>query len=159
MNNSRVVDRIMIDSGTTSHITPLPEYFQDKVPSNRPITLADESTIHSAFIGIHKIDLKTDDGPQRLSFSNTLVVLDGGLSVLSVPVLVKKDIRVLLMPEYAVLIDLKDNFAILGYAEQEQDGLFYLNYDGSTGPPVKRAVSDQQLRSIMAAVDHQFGSR
>lgn len=159
MNNSRVVDRIMIDSGTTSHITPLPESVQDKVPSNRPITLADESTMHSAFIGIRKIDLQTDDGPQRLSLSNTLVVPDAGLSLLSVPALVKKDIGVLFMPEYAILIDLKDNLAILGYAEQDQDGLFYLNDDGSTGPPVKRAVSVQQLRSMMAAVDRHFGSR
>lgn len=49
------------------------------------------------------------------------------MSVLLIPELIEKNIAVFFLPRKAVLIDLEDITAFLGYATQYQDGLFYIS--------------------------------
>lgn len=129
-NNRRVPERMMLDSETPSHMTPLGHSVQDKMVSDIPINLADESTMRTSFSGVRKVDIHSDEGRQWISLIKTLVVPGAGMSLMSVPAFVKKDVGVLLMRKYDVLLDLQENLTVLGYVEQDQYGLLYLNDDG-----------------------------
>lgn len=157
--DTRMPDRIMIDSGTTTHITPFANRVVSKTPQNVLITLADESTVRSSHCGVRKVTFMTDNGPQKVSLSKTLVVPDAGMSLLSVPALTKKDIGVFFMPGFAVLYDLLNDFNVLGYAEQDQDGLFFISDDGKTPSPKRHSKADERQFAIMATVIGQARAR
>lgn len=141
--NGPKADRVMIDSGTKYHITPFAPKVQDMVLRNVEIALADDSPVRSSHSGIRKVSFGTDDGIQNVSLSNTLVVPDAGMSLLSVPDLTLRGIGELFMPGFGVLYDLRDEFRILGYAEQEKDGLFYFLDDVTTNPPSSKKFRDR----------------
>lgn len=65
------------------------------------------------------------------------------MSLLSVLTLTRKEIRVLLMPNFAVLYDLRNHFSILGYEEQDEDGLLYGQDDGTTNPTIYSTIHAQ----------------
>ena len=77
---------------------------------------------------------KTEEGSCKIKLSNTMVVLDLAMSLLSIPSLVKKIIAVFFLPGKAILIDLEDEYSILGYATQDKDGLFYIDENQSDVP-------------------------
>lgn len=148
--SGRNVDKMMLDSGTTPYLTPHADRVQCKMACDVPITLADESTVRATHKGIRKVDFPTGDGAQKLSLSDTLVVPDAVMSLVSVPSLVKKDIGVLFTPSRAVLFDLRDDMRTLGYATQDKDGLFYIADDCKTTQPIAHA--DEEKTSTMMVV-------
>lgn len=56
------------------------------------------------------------------------------MSLLSVPAFTRKHIGAFLVPGYATLFGLHEDYAVLGYAEQDSDGLFYIRDDGGPIP-------------------------
>lgn len=126
MRNGLTVDRMMLESGTTSHLTPHVDRVQSKTPCDISIKLADDLKVRSRHKGVRKVSFATDSGRRKVSLSNTLGVPNAGMSLLSVPSLVQKNIGLMFMPRRAVLFDLLDDMATLGYAEQDDDGLFYI---------------------------------
>lgn len=151
-NQSWKADRIMLDSGTTTHITPYGDRVENKKVHEVSITLADESTVSSSHCGVRKVKFMADDGPHKISLSKTLVVPNAGMSLLSVPALTKKDIGVFFMPGFAVMYDLSDECSVLGYAEQDEDGLYFVRDDGKTTPPKASGKSHKKVMAMMAAV-------
>ena len=71
------------------------------------------------------------------------------MSLISIPSVVKKNIVQLFLPGIAILFDLEDEYLILGYASQDENGLFYIDdhqldvqtFDMSTSFPFK-AIMD-----------------
>lgn len=151
-------DRMMLDSGTTSHLTS----HADRVSNTRrvsvPITLADDSKINGTSRGTRQVSWKTEHGDVQISLSNTIVVPDLSMSLLSIPSLVNKNVAVLFMPGKAVLIDLEDNFSVLGYATQEDDGLFYID-DHQNSVPAFNSRSNQFGKAMMAVVIQEAKSK
>lgn len=58
------------------------------------------------------------------------------------------------MPSDGILCELQDNFAILGYAEQDKNGLFYIHHDGKTNLPTALQNEGKMYKAMMAAVAH-----
>ena len=152
--SDRTVDRMMLDSGTTSHLTSYVDRVEQAKTANIPITLADDSKMTATARGIREVQWKTEEGDNRIRLSNTLVVPNLSMSLLSIPSLVNKNIAVLFLPGKAVLIDLEDNFAVLGYATQEEDGLFYID-DFQKTVPKSDNLTLQIDKAMMAAVKKQ----
>lgn len=69
---------------------------------------------------------------------------------MSIPVLVKKDIGVLSMLDYALPVDLLHSYKILGYAKKHRDSLFCVAYYGSTQVAGSSTPSVGKLRAMMA---------
>lgn len=128
VKNSKV-DRMMLDSGTSAHMTPLGNRLVDTRKSTSDISLADDSTVSSAEIGTRPVEWTADGVRTTVSLSKTMFVPALSTSLLSVPALVNKNIAVLFLPRKAVLLDLEDKNKVLGYALQDSDGLFYISED------------------------------
>lgn len=113
LSSEEKADIMMLDSGTTSHLTPFAGRVQSKKSSSLILILADDSKMKSTHTGTRKVSLCGDGEVRAVSLSNTLVVPDAGMSLMSVPALVKKNIAVLFRPGYAVLFDLLDSNVVL----------------------------------------------
>ena len=150
VNNDRMADPIMLDSGTTSHLTPHADRVSCPKPSDISFTLADNSQMHATHMGVRKVQMRSGQRSCTVSLSNNLIVPDAAMSLMSVPALVKKEIGVLFMPGYAVLFDLLDSNEVLGFAKQYKDGLFYMADDGTTPSPPHFLSKIGQLKAMMA---------
>lgn len=135
---------------------PLANPVQKKMLCEIPITLADESIVQSSHKGVREVCFLTGTGICRVSSSNTLLVPDAGLSSLSVPSLVQKDIDVLFMPRCAVLLDLQDDMATLGFVEQEKDGLFCTAEHGTTDPSALARKDRDKVTAMMAVINKKY---
>lgn len=142
-------DRMMLDSGTTSHLKPKSRTMRDWCVNDTSIYLADDSVIFSTHVGDRKIDVRNDNGNIRIRLSDTLVVPEASMSLLSILALVRRDIAVLFLPSYVTLLDIRDGFKTLGYATENAEGLFYVNDDGSTLPPSTAKSSVARIRAMM----------
>lgn len=58
------------------------------------------------------------------------------------------------MTYFAILYDIKEDLKILGYAEQDEDGLFYVVDDGSTEPADLKMKEGRKLQANMTASVH-----
>lgn len=143
------VDKMMLDSGTTTHITSKIYKVTKTTSANIKIKLADDSSMMATAKGTREVNWKTEDGNRKVHLSNTLVAPHASMSLLSVPSLVAKNIAVLFVPGNAVFIDLEDDFSILGYATQEEDGLFYVEDNQDVIPNINQGPS---MKSMMAIV-------
>lgn len=119
-------DRMLLDSGTTSHMTALSNKVHSKDACDVTIKLADDSTVKASSTGVRTVHWMTDTGKCKVKLSETLVAEDVAISLLSVPALARKNIATLFMPEKALLIDLEADCAILGQATKDKDGLYYI---------------------------------
>ena len=147
-------NRLMIDSGTTSHMTPKSETVDDRSDCNIPIWLADDSKAFATCKGTRRVTWCSENGPVNVSLSDTLVSEDIAPNLLSVPALVRKGIFVLFMEGKAILFDSKDGFSVLAYALQDEDGLFYIS-DQQNSPQANRAVpANDHIQSCMAVARH-----
>ena len=151
------VDKMMLDSGTTSHLTSNPGKVTNTQIANISIKLADDSTMNGTARGTREVRWVTENGTSKVSLSNTIVVPNAAMSLLSVPSLVNKNIAVMFLPGKAILIDLEDNYSILGYAEQEEDGLFYMDDFQKEVPPSPASLSTS-IKSMMAIVKNNTTS-
>lgn len=71
--------------------------------------------------------------------SDTLVSPKLAVSLLSVPALVDKNIGVIFLPGQGLLVDLENDFKILGFAHLKTDGLSYIEVyhdERSTNPKI-----------------------
>lgn len=143
-------DKMLLDSGTTSHMTPKTDRVGQKAPCNTSIALGDDSTVRAFSKGTRNVKWQTDDGPVQVALSNTLVAEDLSLSLLSVPALVNKEIAVIFVPGQALLVDLQDDFRTIATAVQDQDGLFYIADRQETVPDIPGRNMDGTVRAMMA---------
>lgn len=115
LQNSNVTrrdsDRMMLDSGTSSHMTPYSENVQSKNKCNVSVTLADASRVNAESRGIRSVKWCTEIGKNRVRLPDTLVVPNMSTSLHFVPALMKKTLPVIFMPEKAVLTDLENHFS------------------------------------------------
>lgn len=73
------------------------------------------------------------------------------MSLLSIPSLVNKTVVVLIFPGNANMIDLEDEYAVLGFATQDEGGLFY-NDDNKKEVPKVDSNSNVPIKSMMAVI-------
>lgn len=66
--------------------------------------------------------------------------------------MIKNDIRKLFMPGCVVSYDLLYEFAVLSYADQEHDGLFFIRDDGRERSPLDLKKSTGKVREMIIAV-------
>ena len=142
-------DVMMVDSGTTSHMTAMADRVTDKSACHVAIKLADDSEVSAKQVGVRMVNWQGLNGPVSVSLSDTLVASDIKTSLLSVPALVKKDIGVLFLPGKAMFLDLLDENKILGYAMQKTDGLYYIS-DLQECSPVDKSDDEETVWAIMA---------
>lgn len=116
----------LMDSSTTSHMTPFSEKVRSTSPCDVTINLADDSSANAQVKGTRMVKWFGDGGSMNVHLSETLVVPDMALSLLSVPALTTTKISVLFMPGKAFLVDLENSFSILGTAVQDDDGVYYI---------------------------------
>lgn len=91
-------------------------------------------------------------GTQKVSLSETLVVPDASMGLLSVPALTRKDVGVLLMPGFVILYDLSDDLNDHGYAEQDSDGLYFISDDSRTNLLTVRSMNYKAFNAMTASV-------
>ena len=145
-------DTMMVDSGTTSHMTAQADRVFNKTDCTTSIRLADDSTTTAHKVGVRKVNWRGETGPIEVTLSETLVARDIKTSLLSVQALVKHDIAVLFLPGKAVFLDLLQNNKIIGYASQGRDGLFYIS-DNERSTPMDAKNDSENVQSMMAAVE------
>lgn len=149
VNTKPIPHGIMLDSGTTAHMTPYAGTVQNKCGCNVDIALGDDSIISAKMKGVRKVRWQGADGPVTVSLTDTLIAPDATLSLLSVPALTKKDIAVLFLPGKAILFDIKDNNSVLGYAKQGSNDLYYID-DNRDEFPVDVTGETSHVRAFMA---------
>lgn len=145
-------DRIILNYRTTSYLKLNGEHVREKCGKKSSIYLADNSAINSIHVGVRKSDVMNDYGSMSISLSNTLFVPNASISLMSIPGLVKKYIAVLFMLGYARFLLVRERFKSLGYATQYENGLFYVNDDGSTCPFEVANHLTAGVRAMMAKV-------
>lgn len=80
----------MLDFGTTFHMTPFAGCVKNKKSYNVPIGVADYSTIIADRIGLRVVNWNSDNGVTEVTLADTLVAPDAAVSILPVPMLVRK---------------------------------------------------------------------
>lgn len=98
--------------------------------------------------GVRKVRIQSEDGVRAVSLTDTLLVLDAGMSLMSVLALVYKGIGVLFLPGFAVMFDLEDADCFLDFAKQNANSLFYVAEDGSTDRPREGAADVRNVGSV-----------
>lgn len=146
----RQPDRMMIDSGTTAHMTARAERVSMKTACESSVQLADNSSMHSESMGTRTVQWITDSGRESVHLSNTLICPDVAISLLSVPALVNKNIAVMFLPGAGFLVDLEDDCSILGTFEQDEDGLFYISDNQKSVPAGKNASTESGFTAMIA---------
>ena len=116
----------MLDSGCTSDMTRHEDKVHSKAACDVSIKFADDSDVTADVKGVRTVKWQSQAGQQPVHLSETLVVPKLSMSLLSIPALVRKNIGVLFIPGKAVLIDLENNFCVLGCGRKGVDGLFYI---------------------------------
>lgn len=66
-------NRLMLDSGCTSHMTPKADRVSKKEGCNHTIKLADESSLHAKEKSVRTVNWKREDGVDAVHLSETLV--------------------------------------------------------------------------------------
>lgn len=149
---NRTLNRIMIDSGTMSHITP----FEDKV-SNHEVcdvstALGDNSTVRSTVKGERRVNWQGRNGPVFVTLSHTLMAPEVSFSLLSVPALAEMRLGVLFVPERAFIFNQNDGNSVIGCTEQGLNRLlFILEYQGATAADCNSV--QETVRAMMAISD------
>lgn len=110
----KALEMILHDSGTTSHMS----YSQMNVLNRSEflvsISLADDSRVVAQEKGTRSVQWSTNTGPIKVDLSESLVAHNLSQSLLSVPALVLKVIRVLFVPVKALLVDIEHGFRTIG---------------------------------------------
>lgn len=133
-NPNYSTSKIMIDSGTTLHITPYADKVQSWTNCEISISLGDNSIVKSTSQGVRRVRWQGRNGSVNVSLSRTLVVRDVAMSLLSVPAFFRNGHAVLFQPGKALFINFNDDNAVVGQAVQEADRLIYIS-DNETYAP------------------------
>lgn len=136
-------ESLVLDWGTTSQITPNKRNIQEARNCHVPILIVDNSEVDACRRDIQNVSWSGEDGVTNVSLSNTLVTPRLLMSVLSVPALASKEICTLFTPQRPLLIDMHDDFRIIGYAPNHANGLYYIS--GSDENVCNGAVTDDDF--------------
>ena len=109
---------MMVDSGTTSHMTAEYARVSNQHECSITIRLADESTTTAHRVRVHTVNWQVQSVPIEVSLPETFVARDIKTSLLSVPAFVENDIEALFLPGKSVFLDLLRNNKIIGYEKQ-----------------------------------------
>ena len=153
--DKRRVDRMMLDSGCTSHMTPKKDRVGKQEECAHTIHLADDSTVTAKEKGVRTVQWQTQDGLDDVHLSETLIVPNLAMSLLSVPALVRKNIGVAFLPGKAILIDLEDDYKILGQATQDKDGLFFIG-DDQEKDNAKLLKADNRVTAMVSVAKKSY---
>lgn len=157
MSKSPSRNMLMLDSGTTSHMTPYAEHLEDTKTCAIPIALGDDSTVTATSKGTLCVEWCSSDGQTEVKLSETLASEDLAMSLLSIPALTEKGLGVLFMPTQALIIDLYDKMRVVGSAPKQADGLYYI---GSKEKVITAPFNTETSinRAMMAIIQDQMGS-
>lgn len=147
-------DRMLLDSGTTSHMTPLSNRVHGTTDCDVSIRLADDSTVKASATGVRSVHWMSALGRSKVNLSDTLVAKDVALSLLSVPALARKNIATLFMPDKAFFIDLENKNSILGQAARGSDGLFYIEDCQESVPVTPTEVELNTIAAMRAVMEN-----
>ena len=150
-------DVMLVDSGTTSHITARSETVSSRSGCDISIALGDDSKVKATEKGDRRVQWAGEDGPRTIRLSETLIADDIAISLLSVPALVNKGIGVIFLPGKAMFVDLQDNMKVLATASQAEDGLFYISDQQDSVPAVPK-TNQPVLRAMMAIAKEHASS-
>lgn len=100
---------MMLDSGTTSHMTPISDKLHHENECDINSSFGDESAVTASTKGTRIVKCSTSEGLTTVALTENLIALDMGMSLLSVPDLVNKNIRVMFIPGKVMLFDLEDS--------------------------------------------------
>lgn len=118
--NREPADQFILDGGNTSHMTAKYDRLHSKKALQVHIQLADYSKIKTDSNGVRAVKWITKEDPLTVYLTDILVTPNLAMSILSVPVLVNKNVAVPFMPVQA-LMTLRKTVISSVYAE----GLFY----------------------------------
>lgn len=121
--------RLMLDSGCTSHKTFMENCVNKRKKCDQKVNLEYHSTVKAKSKGVRTFKWKGESGLDSVHLSNTLVIPDLFMSLLSIPALVHNNVGVMFLPGKAVLIDLEIDFDVLGQGHQDKYGLFIIADD------------------------------
>ena len=113
-----IEDIMLVDSGTTSHMTERSETVSSRSECDISIALGDDSKVKQTEKGDRRVSWANEDCPRTIKLCETLIADDLAMSLLYAPALAKKGIAVLFLTGNALFIDLKDDINILATAPQ-----------------------------------------
>lgn len=148
---------MMLDSGTTSHITPTVESLKDARSCNVDIYLGDNSTVAATHKGKLSVNWSVDRDETAVQLSDVLSSPQVAMDLLSIPALAEKGICALFLPSKALLIDLYDNSRVIGCAPRQEDGLYYIMQGGDCAPAPDLSSNDKKSARLMMAVAASLG--
>lgn len=90
-------EKCMLDSGTTSHMTPHSNWLNKTSVCNIEVKLSDDSIIEAKAKGVRSVEWKTETGTRKVDLSEILHVPKLSASFLSVPTLANKNNAVLFL--------------------------------------------------------------
>lgn len=148
-------NRLILVSDCTSHVTPHGKRVHYKTECDVIIRLVGDPSVSANFKGVRTVMWHTDEGTQGVNLFETLVTPEEDMSQLSVPSLVREQIGALFIPGKAVLIDLADDFKVLGFAEQDRDRLFYIA-DRISGGSRDMLRGDRQVTAMVSIANEHY---
>ena len=143
---------MMLDSGTTTHMTNDVETLQNTALCEVPISLGDDSKIVANYRGSRVVTWQSQDGVTEVRLSGTLAAPDLAMSLLSIPALTEKGFCVLFLPQNAIIMDIEDNLRIVGTAFKDSDGLFYIPTDDKSFHRQVEESEDTIPKSMRAVI-------
>lgn len=147
----RCADRIVLYIGTMSQTTVTLDRVSQKHKMYKQITLAKYLTMHMTGVDRRNIQTIAENCEVTIALSNTIVLPDTGMSLFSVPAKKpRKTSGVTFKPGLAGITVITDGFPVLGYATAEDDGLFYLNDEGSNYIPTCARTTVKVVMYMMA---------
>lgn len=81
----------MIDRGNTANITPFTVSVEGKKSHEVSFNFSDDSIVKYSHFSDQKVRLMSDEGPRKISLSETLVAPINKMNLFSVPELIKKN--------------------------------------------------------------------
>lgn len=120
--NRRASEKLLLDSGTTSHMSPSIHKVRYRSECDVPIPLSDDSTVVTNERGTRSVRSATEQGMVNVYFIETLVAKDITMSLNSVAALVRKLICVIFVPGKSRLVDNENGYHIVGTEAERVTG-------------------------------------
>lgn len=125
--------------------------------SNVNDNLADDSLVKASCKGICDVRWMAKCGGTKIVRSETLVVPNLAMSLLSIPALAQRNIATLFLPGIALMFDLKNKMTILGQACLHGDGLYYIGDHQDSIPDEYSELESFQISSVTVVAQSYAG--
>ena len=120
------------------------------------ISLGDDSNVYASSKGTKAVTWSGPEGLTQVHLSETLAARDLAMRLLSVPALTRKEMAVLFLPKKALILDLRSNLRVIGIAQKDADGLYYINTDGSDDPKTIDSSTDCAMIAVARQLIEEF---